>query len=335
VYPADHRRSNLACATLFGTTVPNGRSGALIAAACIAFLAWFSMKFHMDNSNDSETDAYVSGMIASAAHGTLSADATGHYTALAPYVLWPFTAALQPFTGAYQIRGFVLAYVALGLVLYTAAFLWYRRLGLGWLTSLLGLILLSTCLLFALLFRGWELDKLIEPALFLLGALAAWHRRSVALLVIAALAAANRESGVFFPLVVLAGLARQSGGLRAAIHQWPVWACLLICVAEAGWLRRIGPTPTVPPWADLTIERLVYVAGGLCFVPVLAAAWVRTASLEVKRLFWLLAPAWVVYELSTDWLVNGAVLLTPLALLFVPVALAGIEQVVPVVPAER
>jgi hypothetical protein len=196
------------------------------------------------------------------------------------------------------------------------------------LTSLLGLILLSTSLLFALLYRGWELDKLIEPALFLLGAIAAWNCRYVPVLGLAALAAANRETGAFFPLVVLAGLARQSGGLRHAIRQWPLWACLLICALEVGWLHRIGPSPTIAPWADLSVGNLVYVAGGLCFLPILAAAWAPTAPLAIKRLFYLLAPAWIAYALAADRLVNGAVLLTPLAVLCVPVALAGVEHAV-------
>ena len=84
------------------------RSGALrsrsawhgiIAALSIVFLAWFTMKLHMDTANDTETDSYVGALIASATHGTLTADATGHYTALAPYVMWPFTATLQRVTG--------------------------------------------------------------------------------------------------------------------------------------------------------------------------------------------------------------------------------------------
>ena len=30
-----------------------------MAALSVVFLAWFSMKFYMDTSNDSETEAYV------------------------------------------------------------------------------------------------------------------------------------------------------------------------------------------------------------------------------------------------------------------------------------
>jgi hypothetical protein len=299
---------------------------ALIAVLFIAFLAWFSMKFHMDNASDSETDAYVSALIASATHGPIMADATGHYTALTPYVMWPFTATLQRITGAYQIRGLVFALLFLGAALYAAAYAWYQRLGLGWFARLLALIVLSTSVVFALLIRGWEIDKLIEPALFLLAAIAAWDRRYIAVLPLAALAAANRETGIFIPVVVLAAMAHEHGGVRSALRRWPIWACALICAAEVVWLRRFGPTPTVGAfWEDLKLDRLAYVTGGLCLTPLLATAWAQAAPLPVRRLFYLVAPAWVLFVLATDRLEQGAVLLTPLALLWVPLTLQALE----------
>src|SRR5258708_6527446 len=81
----------LARARLSALTLPRDSAQRLIIALSIVGLAWFSMKFYMDNSNDSETEAYVGALTASATQGTLSVDATGHYAALAPYVLWPFT----------------------------------------------------------------------------------------------------------------------------------------------------------------------------------------------------------------------------------------------------
>lgn len=300
----------------------------VVVALCIGFLAWFAMKFYMDTSNDSETEAYIRALTISATHGTIAVDGRGHYTALAPYVLWPFTATLQRVTAGYEIRGFVFAKLFVGLVLNAAAYLWYRRIGLGWLTSLLGLILLSTSFAFALLIGGWELDKVIEPALFLLAAIAAWNGRYIALVGIAALAAANRETGIFVALVALAGLARETGGLRTAITRWPVWACVVVGAAEVAWFRSLVPTPTLVVFDDLRLDRLVFVIGGMCLVPLLAVAWVRTAELDLRRLFYLVVPAWVALVLGIDRLDQGALLLTPLALVWVPVTLAAVEQLV-------
>src|SRR5215207_6614533 len=86
------------------------------------------MTFYMDNSNDSETSAYSAALFAAAAQPSISADATGHSTLLAQYVLYPFAAVLQPVSGLYLIRGFVFARFVLGLALFGAAYAWYRHL---------------------------------------------------------------------------------------------------------------------------------------------------------------------------------------------------------------
>jgi hypothetical protein len=284
------------------------------------------MKFYMDTSNDSETEAYVAALTNSVAHGTIASDARSHYTALVSYVVWPFIATLERVTAGYVIRGFVFARLFLALLLYAAAYAWYRRLGLGWLTCVFGLIVLSTSFAFALLISGWELDKMIEPALFLLAGIAAWDGRSIALLPIAALAAANRETGIFLPLVAVAALARQDGGLRSAIMRWPVWVCLAICVAEVVWFRQFAP-PTNLAWGlDVRFDRLVSVNGGMCLMPLLGVGLARAAPLALRRLFLLIVPAWLAVVLGIDRLDQGALLLTPLALVFVPVTLAVAEQ---------
>jgi hypothetical protein len=302
---------------------------ALLAAACVVFLAWFSMRFYMDNSNDSETEAYVAALLASAGRSSVAVDATGHYSALAPYVIWPFTTVLRPLTGVWVIRGFVFTYLLLALALYAAAYAWYRQVGLSWLTSLLGLVLLSTCVAFALLIRGWELDKLLEPTLFLAAALAGWRRRYVIMLALVGLAVLNRETGALIALVALAAVWREEGGFAGAITRWPVWVSLLVCVAGVALLRTFGPSPTLPIpealQANLTLDRLVYVVGGLCLLPLFAPAWLRSAPVAVQRLFLLLAPVWLLLVLVTDRLEQGAVLLAPTALLLVPIALIGLQ----------
>jgi hypothetical protein len=299
------------------------------AIPCVLFLAWFSMKFHMDNANDSETMAYMNAMMTSASHSTISVDANGHYTVLAQYVLWSIATTLEQVTGAYQIRGLVFGLLLVDMVLYAAAYAWYRMLGLGWLTSVVGLVVLSTSLAYATQLRGWELDKLIEPALFLLGALAAWKSHWVAVVGLAALAGLNRETGVFFPLVALAGLTQVYGEpLSAALRRRPFWACLIVCAVEVGWLRAIGPTPSARPWVDLGLAKLMLITGGLCLMPVLSLAWLGAAPPALRRLYLLLVPAWIVLVLATDTLEQGALLLTLMALVFVPVTLMGVEQLV-------
>ena len=89
------------------------------------------MKLHMDTANDSETQAYVGSLIASAASGSLATDATGQYAALAPYLMWPFTSLLQPVTGAFLIRGLVLSLLVLCTALNAATYVWLRAVGVS------------------------------------------------------------------------------------------------------------------------------------------------------------------------------------------------------------
>jgi hypothetical protein len=289
---------------------------ALIAAGVIVFLSWFVMKLHMDTSNDSETEAYVGSLIANAASGTISADDTGHYAVLAPYLMWPIAQLLQTLTGAYLIRGLVFAIVLLALAILTAAYVWYRTLSLGWFTSLVGLVLLSTSTAFAMQTRGWELDKLMEPVLFVLAGMAVWQRRWLIYLLVAVLAVANRDTGV---LIVLIPLALAGAG-------WPFWASLVLCTVEMVFLRVVGPQLTIPPWAVL--YELVNSVGGLCLLPLLALLLGRTAERPIRRLLFWLTPAWFIFVVATDTFAQGAVLLAPAALVWLPVTLLAIEQAV-------
>lgn len=284
------------------------------------------MKLHMDTANDSETQAYVGTLISDATHATLAADATGHYTALAPYVMWPITANLELVTGAYLIRGLVVALLLLGTGLFGAAYAWYRALGLGWVTSVLGLVLLSTSVAFAMQIRGWEIDKLIEPILFLLGAMAARRRQWLWFGLLSLLATANRETGVFLPFLAPLAVPHATDAKRL----WPSLACLVVCVAEATWLRHLLPPPPVRAWADLSPDDLVTILGGFCLLPLLSLAGWPAATPSMRWLAWLVAPAWIVFVLATDRLDQGVQLLAPLAVFWLPLSLLALERLEPV-----
>jgi hypothetical protein len=300
----------------------------LIAAACIAFCGWFLMKFHMDNANDSETQAYVASLIGSFSSASLSSDATGQYAALAPFVMWPFTALLQPITGAYLIRALVFALLTLGVALNAATYVWLRTVGVAWFTSLVGLVLLSTSAAFAMQLRGWEVDKLLEPVLFLLAALAAWHRRWPAFVVFAALAAANRETGIFAPFVALVATDQSENALRTLVKRPAFWLALALCTFEVIFLRAVGPTPHVIPWAYATSARFINILGGLCLLPVLALALGRAAPVGLRWLLYGVTIVWVIFVLGTEQVDQGVLYLAPWSVVWLPVTLLGVEALI-------
>jgi hypothetical protein len=288
----------------------------LVAAGCTAFLAWFAMRFYMDTANDTETLAFSAILFADAVRGGISVDGTGHATLLAQYVLALFDGALQPVTGAYLIRGIVATQLLIGLILFGAAYGLYRRLGLTWLASLLGINLLAICVAAARQSRGWELDKLLEPALYLTATIAMCDRRPAAFIGVAALAALNRETGIFVPLIAFAwGAATNTTGLMAAI----------LSLAIVLPLRILGSHPTLNIAENLNAQHIVGVLGGLCLTPVLGVPWIRSASPFVRRLTLMLAPMWLTWILVTDDLGQGAPLLGLTAVLFVPLTLQGVQ----------
>jgi hypothetical protein len=292
----------------------------------VVFFAWFAMRFFMDTANDSETLAYSAVLFANAFRGGASVDGTGHATLFAQYVLALFAQILQPITGAYLIRALVTVQLAIGLLLFAAAHWWYRRLGLAWLTRLLGLNMLSICVAFARQSRGWELDKLLEPTLYLLAAIAMWDRRYIMFVGLAALAAINRETGVFVPLIALTSERSDSEGSP----WWLMWGSAFVSLAIVLAVRLFGPQPAFTPAAavasNLDFERIVYVAGGLCLVPLFAVAWLRWASPFLRRLSLVMAPVWLIWVLTTDSLEQGARLLGMVAVLFIPLTLQGVQR---------
>lgn len=292
-----------------------------IAVAAVVFCGWFLMKFHMDTSNDSETQSYVNGLLASATHMTLATDATGQYTALAPYVMWPFAANLQLITGAYLIRGLVFALLVLGIAFCGAAYAWWRALGLAHETALIGLVLLSTSAAFALEIRGWEIDKLLEPVLFLAAALSAYHRRYVVFVLAAVLAAGNAETGLFAPFLVL--LAPRDRGTW-----WFLGLTLAVCASEVLLLQRLAPPIHIPLWIDASPHQLVNIVGGLCLLPAIALACGRATPAGLRLLLYTVVPIWVLFVLATHRLDQGAAFLTPLAVVWLPATLLELELLV-------
>jgi hypothetical protein len=298
----------------------------MIVVFVVLFLSWFLMRFFMDNANDSETMAYSAVLYSAPFRSATAVDGTGHATLLAQYIVALFNLVLQPVTRLYLIRALVAAQIVIGICLFASAYIWYRRVGLSFFSSLLGLLILSVCVAFARQVRGWELDKLLEPTLYLVAAIAAWDSRKVLFVTATALAALNRETGVLVPLLPLAIHSRYSKS-RGRLH---VWAAAAIALAAVGSIRILSTRPTTGPPAtlvgNLSPDQLVYVAGGLCLMPLLALASLPAASGVLSRLLLVPCAVWIAWILVAERLDQGALLLGPVALVFIPMVLKAIQQ---------
>ena len=68
--------------------------------------------------------------------------------------------------------------------------------------------------------------------------------------------------------------------------------------------------------------------GGLCLLPVLALALGRKAPVGLRWLLYGVSIPWVVAVLATEQLDQGLVLLAPLAVVWLPVSLIGVEALI-------
>jgi hypothetical protein len=215
----------------------------------------------------------------------------------------------------------VFCLLTLSTTMCAAAYGWWRSVGLSTPSSLLGLVLLSTSAAFALEIRGWEIDKLLEPTLFVLAALAVRHRRYTLFVVLAVLAAANAETGIFAPfLAVLAPPERK--------RWWAMAVALIVCAIAVLGLLSVAPPTHIPLWIDTGPNQLVNIAGGLCLLPVIALACGRSARNGMGWLLYGVVPVWVLFVLATHRLDQGAAFLGPLAVVWLPVTLLEAEAVI-------
>jgi hypothetical protein len=145
-------------------------------------------------------------------------------------------------------------------------------------------------------------------------------------MVIGALAVLNRETGLLVPLMLLIAGGR---AVRENLFSWQFALGLVVSSLIVVWLGFVGRSAGVDTGAillrNLEPERLVYVVGGLCLLPVLAIGMLGSAPPMLRKLFWMLGPLGVIVALSTDKLENGPLLLAPTALLFIPIAVLGAQ----------
>jgi hypothetical protein len=217
----------------------------------------------------------------------------------------------------------VFALLVLGVAMCGMAYVWWRSLGIGYVSALLGLVLLTTSAAFALEIRGWEIDKLLEPVLFLAAAMAAYHRRYLLFVVAAVLAAANAETGIFAPFLIL--LAPRDGDRKT---WWVLGISLALCAILVLLLQRSAPPTHIPLWIDSSPHQLVNIAGGLCLLPVIALACARSAPSGLRLLLYIVVPVWVLFVLAGHRLDQGVAFLAPLAVVWLPATLLELEHVV-------
>ncbi|MBI2756382.1 MAG: hypothetical protein HYX52_06715 [Chloroflexi bacterium] len=308
----------------------------LFTGLLILFLTWFATSSFTDYSNDSEVEAYSQALYAAVSSGrVLQADG---WSALSDVLAWlPMAAIRIAGSGAYLGKGFFAMRFFQCLVIFGLGNLYYRALGIRWGTRMAGLALLAWAIAYASYERGWELPSFTQAALFVsAGYLLTIPSLSIGWIApLAFLAPFDGAAGLLLPWLallrpgpwtprdrrLLAGVAAIGLIPFGALHAGEIAPA----VASAGtlWasaLRTLG--------RNLDPRTLASLLAGLAFVPVLAFAWSRDTSPGLRRVLWALGPPWLAAALVIQPLGQGALLLPPVAAIFLPVVLTAVEAAV-------
>ena len=228
--------------------------------------------------------------------------------------------------------GFVLFRTIQELGIFALGFLYLRKLGLGTVRSIIGLLAIFAATIIGLIETNWRLDDYTEVLLYILAGVLILYRRLAFVVLVTALAALNRETGMLIPLLPIGLLKWHSPGVRtnAAIYR-TVGICVAVFAAVRFTLLWIEPgqdlsSRVVTDRLDGTLHvagAYVYIALALGLVPLLAAIGLPLANSIVRCFFWLIVPVWFVTHWWGSVATTPISFLVPLALVLVPSSLCA------------
>jgi hypothetical protein len=237
------------------------------------------------------------------------------------------------------VVGFLGFRVLQNLAIFALMWLFLRRLGFGWHESVLGLGLLAWGFTQALFHQAMSFNTYGDVALYLAAALLILTRRWWWVVPLTVLAAVNRETSGLIPVMLMAmawplGWRSQDGrralriGAVALVAFGATYGIVRLAVGPAFFIEANGQSPGLE-LLDYNLTRGItwdHVFQTLNILPLVAViAWPRWPD-ELRAFGLAVAPAWIAIHLFTSVLAESRLLLVPLALVFIPGALAALRE---------
>lgn len=236
------------------------------------------------------------------------------------------------------VVGFLGFRVLQNVAIFALMWLMLRRLGFDWYTSLFGLGLLAWGFTQALFHQAMSFNTYGDIAFYLAAAVLILSRRWWWIVPLSVAAAVNRETGGLIPVMLMAmawPLGWRSEEGRRALR---IGGLALVAFAASYGIVRLAVGPAFFIEAngrDPGLELLEYNLGRgqtwdfvfqtLNILPLLALTAWRRWPRELQAFGLAIVPAWVTIHLFTAVLAESRLLLVPLALAFIPGALAGLR----------
>ena len=255
---------------------------------------------------------------------------------------WGAEAALQAADAAGfskpAVVGFLGFRVLQNLAIFGLMWLMLRRLGFDRYTSLFGLGLLAWAFTQALHHQAMSFNTYGDIAFYLAAALLILHRRWWWIVPLTAAAAVNRETSGLIPVMLMAmalPLGWRSDEGRRALRIGAVglaafaatYGIVRLAVGSAFYIKANGKDPGRELFEHNVArgETWDFVFQTLNILPLLALIAIRRWPRELLAFGLAIVPAWILIHLFTSVLAESRLLLVPMALVFIPGALAGLR----------
>jgi hypothetical protein len=216
--------------------------------------------------------------------------------------------------------------------LFPLALLYYRRLGIDTRGGLVGIAMLAWGMSHSISNSDLSFNTYFDVTFYLLGGLLILAERWAWLLPLTLVGSFNRETIGLLPLLAAWPVAARGRRGWSAVPLRTLAACLAVYTAvffgirlhfgwrpyDWGW-EVGGPTYAMNLFDTRTLGLL---AATLSILPLLMLLRWRELPAVLRGFFWILVPAWLLIHFGLARMKETRLLLVPLALVFVPAALA-------------
>ncbi len=236
-----------------------------------------------------------------------------------------FHTSLPPFQ---QIRFVQMALIA------TLAYIYYGQLNLKPFTRIVGIAMLGGLISLSMGIIGpstFSMDRFDDTIFYLVAVIIVLHGHELWIPPLMLLAIANRETSVFIPMLILARYGWHSRrALAIAAAAWALGAMVYL-----GIHTYYGPRPRVEEsyWGTAMVLRSLAMPGQTAFflaainlLPALCLLGIKQVHPFLRRLFWLVVPAWFAIHIWAARLGEGIMYLAPMAVIILPLVLQALER---------
>lgn len=236
--------------------------------------------------------------------------------------------------GPYHVMRLAQSILLLGL-----AYAYYRALGIRFHAAVAGLIVLAIMASLSLRPSTFSLDRFTDTIFYLLGGWLVVTGRTLALPLVVLLAALNRETSGFIALLPVAWFGRRLLERDRRRELAIVVLSLGVYTATFFGLRLYfgppGPNGAAFQDAGFGISNFLFSlrrAGApthfftaISVLPFLALLALPGAGPYLRRLYWLMIPAWFVVHFLTSMMQEGLLFLAPIAVALLPAVLRAVD----------